>query len=81
MFNKSFKPIDKLGRIVIPKDFRQELNLNVSDTVLLECENERIILTKAEQSCIFCSKTSDLRSYKGKMVCKRCAEVLGQNNT
>ncbi len=36
--------IDKAGRVVIPKEIRDELRLGAGDTLTLECEGERLTL-------------------------------------
>ena len=36
--------IDKAGRVVIPKEVRDELRLEAGDTLALESEGERVIL-------------------------------------
>ena len=38
--------IDDLGRIVIPKEIREELNIHSGDTLKIETQGKAIILTK-----------------------------------
>ena len=38
--------IDDLGRIVIPKEIRKELNIQTGDTLKIETQGRAIILTK-----------------------------------
>lgn len=38
--------IDELGRIVIPKEIREELNIHSGDTLKIETQGKAIILTK-----------------------------------
>lgn len=40
--------VDDVGRIVIPKKVRKELNININDILLLSTNNEKIELTKKE---------------------------------
>jgi len=75
---KTYKPIDPVGRIVIPKDFREAVGFKEGDDLLIEVEDSRIVLSKAEQSCVFCEKTSDLKSYMGKTVCSSCIKALNR---
>ena len=44
---KIMRKIDKLGRIVIPKDVRASLSLNADDDVELLIENGVVVLRKA----------------------------------
>lgn len=76
MIYKTYKPIDPVGRIVIPKDFREAVGFSEGEDLLIEVEEGRIVLSKAEQTCIFCENTSGLKSYKGKTVCENCIKAL-----
>lgn len=40
------RPIDQLGRIVIPMELRRTLNLNISDRLEIFVENDCIVLKK-----------------------------------
>ena len=40
------KRLDNLGRIVIPKEIRNELNLKINDFVDMECLNNTIVIKK-----------------------------------
>ena len=40
------RKIDELGRIVIPKEIRRELNIDSGDTLKIETQGKAIILTK-----------------------------------
>ncbi len=79
MIYTSYKKIDDVGRVVLPKDIRDELNIRINDMLKIDVEDNRIILSKAEQTCLFCGKTSSLKSFRGKTVCEKCIEQL--NNT
>lgn len=39
--------IDKLGRIVIPKGVREILNINANEKLILNLEDDKIIIKKA----------------------------------
>lgn len=78
MIYKTYKSIDPVGRIVIPKDFRDAVGFREGEDLLIEVEDGRIVLSKAEQTCVFCEKTSGLRSYMGKTVCENCIKALNK---
>jgi len=46
---KIIRKIDKLGRIVIPKDVRLTLNLESGNSIEITVENETVVLKKADQ--------------------------------
>ena len=78
MVYKSYKTVDKLGRIVIPKDFRKALMLEIGDSVMLEVEDNRVIISKAEERCVFCGKTDVTARYMDKSVCASCLKALNK---
>lgn len=68
--------IDELGRLVIPKEMRKKMGISESSPVEIFVENDRIIVTKYQDSCIFCGGSYELSDFKGKRVCKTCAEEI-----
>lgn len=70
------RPIDGLGRIVLPVEIRKNLNLNEKDGVEIYTEKNRIILKKHIPNCIFCGSNSDLTDYRDKLVCSVCLDEL-----
>ncbi len=41
----SLRRIDELGRVVLPKEIRQKLCLNQGAEVLVECEDDKVVIT------------------------------------
>ena len=68
------RPIDELGRIVIPKEIRNSLNINSKDLVEIYIEGDMIILKKNENRCSLCGGYEDLIPYNDRFVCRSCAE-------
>ncbi len=68
--------VDQLGRIVLPKELRQTLNIDKKDPMEIYVEDETVILKKYEPGCTLCSSVDGLVSYKGKNVCEKCIEKL-----
>lgn len=63
------RPLDELGRVVLPKELRVNLNLNTKDKVEIFVDDEgRVILKKYEASDIFTGVKEDLIEYKGKKI-------------
>ena len=72
--------IDELGRIVIPKEIRKKLEIEIKDPMEIYVDGHSITLKKVEDNCVFCGKSKDLISYKDKMVCKDCLNTLSSKN-
>jgi len=70
------RPVDGLGRIVLPIEIRRNLDIQERDLVEIFLEGERIILRKRESACIFCGGARGLTEYKGKNVCRECVKHL-----
>lgn len=70
------RPIDELGRIVLPKEIRKNLNLNTKDGMEIYTEGERIILKKHMPNCIFCGSDNDLINFQDKLICPACLGEL-----
>ena len=74
------RPIDELGRIVLPMELRRSLDLKPKDGVEIFVDKDRIILKKYVPSCIFCGSTEELSIYKDKLVCASCLADLGSHS-
>ena len=72
------RQIDNLGRIVLPMEIRKTLKINANDPIEIWVENETVMLTKHETSCVFCKATQNLVEYNGKQVCKNCVKKLSK---
>ncbi len=68
--------IDELGRIVVPKEIRTKLSISPEDPIEIYVEDEKIILVKDTESCIFCGKRGELAEFKGKKVCPECISEI-----
>ena len=42
------RELDKLGRVVIPKEMRKELNIENGEPVNIELQNNKVIITKPD---------------------------------
>ena len=68
--------IDELGRIVIPKKIRTTLDIQDNDPVEIYVEEDKIILKKYANTCIFCGESDNLTQFKGKILCQACKQEL-----
>ena len=71
--------LDKLGRIVIPIELRNNLKIKYNDEIEIFVKDNSIILKKYEPSCIFCRKIKDLTTYKNQIICKKCIRNLSKS--
>ena len=55
----TIRKIDELGRIVIPIEIRNKLNINEKDLLEIFIEENSIILKKFEESCVFCGSIEE----------------------
>jgi transcriptional pleiotropic regulator of transition state genes len=70
------RKVDELGRIVLPIELRNTLNIAIKDPMEIFVDEEFIILKKYERSCIFCADARDVTLYKGKNICENCLEEI-----
>ena len=72
--------LDELGRLVIPIEIRNKLNISERDPIEIYVDGSNIILNKFEVTCIFCEGTKDLIDFKGKYICGPCLKKLTKNS-
>lgn len=70
------RKVDELGRIVIPIELRRTLGIEIKDALEIYIDGEHIIFKKYQPACIFCDSTSDVKNYRGKLICSECLETL-----
>ena len=70
------RKVDELGRIVLPAEIRQSMDINVRDALEIFTDEGRIILQKYEPSCVFCTNVDGITIYKNKRICSNCLAAL-----
>ena len=70
------RPIDQLGRVVIPKEMRKHLQINDGDLLEIRLEDSSIVLSRYAKSCVICSGTESLFNFNGKQLCATCLKQL-----
>lgn len=73
------RKVDELGRIVIPKELRDVLNLKggikgTGDPLEIFTDGDNIILKKYIPGCNCCNKTNNLIEVYGVKLCISCLE-------
>lgn len=67
------RKIDELGRIVIPKEIRRNLNMNEGDPLEIYINGEEVILKKYLPGCNCCGNVKDNLIKVGQVsLCKEC---------
>ncbi len=64
--------IDDLGRVLIPEEIRENMNLNYNDTVEFSIDAQNIQFRKLDDGCIFCGSKNKLFEFMDKKICKDC---------
>lgn len=72
------RPVDALGRVVIPVELRRNLNIKTEDSLEIFVDGQYIMLKKYEPACIFCGEADDVRLIHGKTVCTKCIAEMKQ---
>lgn len=70
------RKVDDLGRIVIPKEIRTVLGIEVKDPIEIFVDEDTIYLKKYAPACIICGSCDDLVEFKGKKICRACIRKL-----
>ena len=72
------RKLDDLGRIVIPKETREQLYIAIKEPleIFLDQEEEAIILKKYTPGCVLCGEMNDGINFSGKIVCFKCLETI-----
>lgn len=68
------RPIDPLGRVVIPKELRNSMNWNESDRIEFYVEGDRIIIKKFESGCHCCNNEEVVAEVLGIKLCSQCID-------
>ena len=68
--------IDELGRIVIPKELRNKMDMHEGSAVEIFTEEGKICLRRFYKGCHFCGGNTDVIEFKEKLVCHACLEDI-----
>ena len=70
------RPIDGLGRVVLPIEIRRKMDINNGDYLEIFIDKNSIILQKYAKSCAFCGTQEDILEFKEKYICRDCLENI-----
>lgn len=68
------RKIDKLGRIVLPMDYRRALGLCSEAEVILGIDGTTITIKGADTTCKLCGSTAEV--YKSVWLCSKCVRKI-----
>jgi AbrB family transcriptional regulator, transcriptional pleiotropic regulator of transition state genes len=71
--------VDELGRIVIPVEIRKRFGIAVRDPLEIGVRGDTIVLSKPQDSCVFCGSRTQLEEFKGRQVCVDCRVELSSD--
>ena len=73
----SIRKIDPTGRVVMPVDFREQLGWKLGDEVEINILGNEILVKAHRPGCYLCGAQSDLRPYRGYLICQGCRGDIG----
>ena len=73
------RQMDELGRIVLPREFRNALAWGAETKVAIQLDGNKMVLFAEPGLCFLCGGNEGLREVKDRYVCKACiAELSGE---
>lgn len=70
------RPLDKMGRVVLPIELRKTLDLPSGTPIEIYVEGDKIILHKYQNTCEFCGSSEHISEFKDKFICEDCREQI-----
>lgn len=74
MYAAVIRRMDELGRIVLPQDARNAMNLSARDAVQISWEEDKMVIKKAQPTCKLCGSGGELHKIFG--ICRSCTERI-----
>jgi transcriptional regulator, abrB family len=73
------RPLDSLGRVIIPKEIRNSMGWNKNIMLSIEKEGDRVVLTSHKDSCFICGSMEDIKYVDEKPICHSCIKKIKEN--
>lgn len=70
------RKIDKLGRLVIPKETRDMLGWEIGTPIEMYLERDNVILAEYKIKCAICGNEEKLSDFMGTKICTNCIEQI-----
>ena len=72
------RQVDEMGRFVLPKELRSQLDINFKDPLVIYTEGDKIILKKYVPCCTFCGSEETNILFNDKLICRSCVEKINR---
>ena len=72
--------LDKLGRVVIPIEIREKLEIIEGSPLEFFVDGNSIRLKLFKPNCVFCGGTNNLSEFKEKLICEKCRNNIRELN-
>lgn len=66
------KYIDSIGRIKIPIEICEILDIKFGSSICFTINEDKLILNKVNNKCIFCNSAKNILEFMDKKICKKC---------
>ena len=70
------RAVDQIGRVVVPKEIRDTLDIKREDSVEIFTEGKDIILRKYQPGCYICGSMDDVIEFGNGKICRKCIEKI-----
>lgn len=70
------RKLDKLGRIVVPSEYRKEQGFGKCESLEIFLVAEGVLIKKPQNGCKLCGQDSDLMIFKDNLLCLKCISEL-----
>lgn len=72
----NLRKVDSLGRVVIPKNIREEFGIAHKDEMVIHTMEDSIVINKKYSTCSICGEKHELVEFKGKDICRECISFI-----
>lgn len=76
--NGVVREIDRMGRITIPSEFRNSLDIDAGDMVDIMLDGGSIVIRKFDPRCVFCGTFGGVKDFEHKYICASCIKRIGE---
>lgn len=76
------RPVDDLGRVVIPKEIRKSFNIVDGARLEISVRGKSIILTPRDEGCVVCGRVGATGyQLNGVRICKKCYQEMKEESS